>query len=91
MPRPRLNRKIRHCHCNRFYKPQGIPMSQLKKTSLTFEEMEVLRLKHSEDLDQNQIAKKMNTSQSTVQRILSLAHDKIAKALINGDAIEISE
>jgi len=66
-------------------------MTELEKVNLTFEEMEVLRLKHVEELDQNEIAKKMNTSQSTVQRILSFAYDKIAKALMNGKAIEISK
>ncbi len=91
MPRPRLNRRIRHDHSNRFYKPQGIPMTQLKKVNLTFEEMEVLRLKHVKELNQIDIAKKMNTSQSTVQRILATSYDKISKALINGDAIQISE
>lgn len=89
MPRPRMHRRIGHRHCRRFYKPQGIPMTQLETINLTFEEMEVLRLKHVKDLNQIEIAEKMNTSQSTIQRILSNAYDKISKALITGKAIEI--
>lgn len=33
----------------------------------------------------------MNTSQSTFQRILSSAYKKIANALINGKAIQITK
>jgi len=48
-----------------------------------------LRLRNAEDLDQEAAAKKMNTSQSTFQRILSSAYKKITEALIEGKAIKI--
>lgn len=56
---------------------------------LTREEAEALRLRNIKDLEQEEAAKKMNTSQSTFQRILSSAYKKITKALIEGKAIKI--
>jgi len=64
-------------------------MRFLEVVELTIEEAEALRLKNIKDLDQKEAAKKMNTSQSTFQRILSSAYKKITKAIIEGKAIEI--
>jgi len=64
-------------------------MRFLEIVELTAEEMEALRLKNIKDLDQEQAAKEMNTSQSTFQRILSSSYRKISDALINGKAIKI--
>jgi len=63
----------------------------LEIIELTLEEAEALRLKNIEDLEQTECAKKMNTSQSTFQRILSSAYKKISIALINGKAIRIEK
>ena len=41
------------------------------------------------DLEQEEAAKKMKISQSTLQRILTLARKKVAEALIEGKAIKI--
>ena len=64
-------------------------MRFLELVELTKEEAEALRLKNIKDLDQIEAAKKMNTSQSTFQRILSSAYKKISKAIIEGKAIKI--
>ena len=64
-------------------------MRLLEVMELTVEEIEALRLKNSKELDQTECAKKMKTSQSTFQRILSSAYKKITKALIEGKAIKI--
>ena len=56
---------------------------------LTTEEAEALRLRNIKDLEQEEAAKRMNTSQSTYQRILSSAYKKITEALIEGKAIKI--
>ena len=64
-------------------------MMHLKVTELTTEEIEALRLKNIENLNQQAVAEKMNTSQSTLQRILSSAYKKITRALIEGRAIKI--
>ncbi|MBU3918600.1 DUF134 domain-containing protein [Patescibacteria group bacterium] len=89
MPRPRGRRKIRFSPRVTFYKPQGVPMRDLEIIELTFEEAEALRLKNIKCCDQCECAKKMKTSQSTFQRILSSAYKKITKALIEGKAIKI--
>jgi predicted DNA-binding protein (UPF0251 family) len=64
-------------------------MRHLEVVELTTEEVEALRLKNIEDLDQVECAKKMNTSQSTFQRILCSAYKKITEAFIKGKAIRI--
>ncbi len=91
MPRPRLKRKIGFNPEIRYFKPQGVPMRYLEIIELSSEEIEAIRLKNIEDINQEECAKKMNTSQSTFQRILSSAYRKISKALINGNAIKIIE
>ena len=89
MPRPRLCRRIRFNPKITYFKPQGVPMRYLEVVELTTEEVEALRLKNIKGLDQTKAAKKMKTSQSTFQRILSSADKKVSQALIQGKAIKI--
>ncbi|MFW5853238.1 MAG: DUF134 domain-containing protein [Patescibacteria group bacterium] len=89
MPRPRLYRRVKFNPQVVYFKPQGIPLRQLQVVELSIEEAEALRLKNIKNLSQEEAALKMNTSQSTFQRILSLAYKKIAEALIEGRAIKI--
>jgi len=89
MVRPRLCRRIRFNPNVTYFKPQGVPLRFLEVIELTTEEAEALRLRNIKDLDQEEAAKKMNTSQSTFQRILSSAYKKITEALIEGKAIKI--
>jgi len=64
-------------------------MRELEIVELTAEEIEAYRLRHINDMEQQEAADKMHTSQSTYQRILYSAYKKIADALINGKAIKI--
>jgi len=89
MPRPRLCRKIEFNPNITYFKPQGVPMRELEIVELTAEEIEAYRLRHINDMEQQEAAGKMHTSQSTYQRILYSAYKKIADALINGKAIKI--
>lgn len=89
--RPRLCRRIRFNPNVVYFKPQGVPMCSLNFVELTLEEVEALRLKNIQKLDQVEAAEKMKTSQSTFQRILSSAYEKVSDALINGKAIKINE
>ena len=89
MVRPRLCRRIRFNPNITYFKPQGVPMRYLEIIELTTEEAEALRLRNMKDLEQEEAAKKMNTSQSTFQRILSSAYKKVTEALIEGKAIKI--
>ncbi len=49
-----------------------------------------MRLTDLEGLSQHQAGDKMNISQSTISRHLDSAHHKVAKALVLGFAIQIS-
>jgi len=89
MPRPRLNRRVCFNPNVTYFKPRGVPMPMLDIIELTLEESEALRLKNIEGLSQAECAKEMATSQSTFQRILTSAYNKISDAIINGKAIEI--
>ncbi len=64
-------------------------MRQLEEVCLCLEELEALRLKDIEGLDQNACAERMNLSQSTFQRILSGARIKLTRAIVEGKAIRI--
>jgi len=89
MPRPRLCRKIEFDPHITYFKPQGVSMRELEIVELSTEEIEAYRLRHIKDMEQQEAADKMHTSQSTYQRILYSAYKKIADALINGKAIKI--
>lgn len=91
MPRPRLKRQIKENPFVTFYKPQGVPLRDIESIELTHEEWEALRWRNLFELEQNDIAKKMATSQSTVQRILKSAQKKIGTAIVKGMAIKINK
>ena len=74
-----------------FFKPQGVPLCELKIVEISLEEIEAYSLRHIDDLEQMEAAKKMQTTTSTYQRILYSASKKIADALINGKAIQITK
>lgn len=89
MPRPRLNRRIMFNPNVTYFKPQGVPIRVLDVVELSLEETEALRLKNIEKLDQVECARIMETSQSTFQRILNSAYNKISQAIVDGKAIKI--
>jgi len=72
-----------------YFKPAGIPLRFLEEISLSFEEIEAIRLRDIEGLEQEHAAERMHISRPTFQRVLSAARQKIADALISGKAIRI--
>ena len=66
-------------------------MRQLEEVVLAKEEMEAVKLKDFDGLEQTEAAEKMKTSQSTYQRILASARTKIAEAIVKGKALIIEE
>ena len=72
-----------------YFKPQGVPLSGLQQTTLTLDELETLRLSNIEKLSQIEAAEKMEVHQSTFQRTLTRAREKITEALVKGHAIKI--
>jgi len=89
MPRPKIRFSIQNKPKSTFFKPQGIPLKNLEIVTLSHEEWEALRLKNYQKLNQTKAAKKKQTSQSTFQRILTNAQEKIAQALVESKAIEV--
>jgi predicted DNA-binding protein (UPF0251 family) len=89
--RNRARRKIGFDYGNIYYKPQGIPLSELNEVVVNPEELETLRLRYIKELSQDEAAKKMGISQSQYQRDLVNTLKKITKALISGDAISIPD
>ena len=72
-----------------YFKPRAVPLSLLEEVDLTMDELETLRLCDLNGLEQEEAARKMKISQSTLQRILTSAHKKVSEALVNGKAIKI--
>ena len=89
MPRPRLTRRIFNQPEITYFKPAGVPISLLEQTILSFDEIEALRLKDYEGIDQAKAAEKMSISQPTFHRLLLSARKKTADSLVNGKAIRI--
>lgn len=91
MVRPRKPRKILFDPCVTYFKPRAVPLSALEEVDLGGDELEALRLCDLERLGQTAAAKKMKISQSTLQRILTSARQKVARGLIEGKAIKIKK
>jgi len=72
-----------------YFKPAGVPLKDLQEVCLTVDELEALRLKDVEGLDQVSCAERMGIAQSTFQRILTGARKKLAGAVVEGTAIRI--
>ncbi|MBT4824374.1 DUF134 domain-containing protein [Candidatus Woesearchaeota archaeon] len=89
MVRPR---KIKYIHSEpdvTYFKPRAVPLSELEEIEITLDELETLRLSNLENLNQIDAASKMKIHQSTFQRTLTRAREKITDALVNGKAIKI--
>jgi predicted DNA-binding protein (UPF0251 family) len=89
MSRPTKCRRVGSVPEVNYFKPAGIPLTLLDETYISVEELEAVRLKDLEGLEQEQCAEKMNVSRPTFQRVLGAARQKIADALLNGKVIRI--
>ncbi|GEM_PF-672238 len=89
--RNRFRRRLNFEFNDVYFKPRGIPLSTLKEVKISDEELETLRLRYIEKIDQEQAAKMMGISQSQYQRDLTFVLEKITNAFINGYAINIEK
>lgn len=87
--RQRCRRRISFDFNETYFKPRGIPLSSIKEVHISDEELETLRLRYIEKVDQEKAAQMMGISQSQYQRDLSQVLEKISTALIEGFAISI--
>jgi len=89
MVRPKICRRVNFHPGITYFKPQGVPLRNLEEVILSVDELEALRLFDVEKKSQIDGALDMEVHQSTFQRTLSRAREKIADALVNGKAIKI--
>lgn len=89
LPRPVKPRKIAFVPQNTHFIPVNKPKCELKVMNLKLEELEAMRLKDIEKLNQEECAEKMNVSRQTFQLIIDKARKKVAQALTEGMAISI--
>ncbi len=89
MPRPTKSRKVEYIPEITYFKPRGVPLRDLDENIITVEELEAMRLKDIENLDQQECADKMEISRATFQNVLISARKKITDALVFGKAIRI--
>lgn len=89
MPRPCRCRKIRCSPGVDYFKPRGIPLTELEEVGLRLDELEAVRLADLEGLYQEDAARRMDISRQTFGNIINSAHNKIADALLNGKALKI--
>jgi len=89
--RTRARRNIGYNFKEIYFKPRGIPLRELVEVKISNEEMETLRLRYVEKLDQSVAAERMGISQSQYQRDITSAIEKITKAFMDGNAINISK
>ncbi len=89
MPRPTKPRWVEFPPRALYFKPAGVPRSELQEVILGVDEVEAIRLKDYVGLEQIECAKRMNLAQSTFQRILTEARRKVAEALIEEKSLRV--
>ncbi|WP_353893497.1 DUF134 domain-containing protein [Proteinivorax hydrogeniformans] len=90
MPRPIKCRKVEFFPKQTLFKPAGKKGCTMEQITVKVEELEAMRLKDIEGLNQNECAIKMGVSRQTFQNIIDSARNKVAIALTEGKAINIS-
>lgn len=89
MARPTKWRKIEHVPVIPYFVPSEKEVEELPENILKLEELEAIRLKDLEGLEQGECAERMEVSRPTFQRILLSAREKVADSLIYGKMIRI--
>ncbi len=75
----------------RAFKPAGIPMPEMESIIIFRDELETLKLCDLDDLTQEEAGQRLGVSRGTVQRILSSARKKVARALSECKALVLEE
>lgn len=88
MPRPKKCRRIGFVPKHNSYGPIGFK-NNLTEIIIHLDELEAIRLKDIEKLDQADAADLMGVSRQTYQNILESAREKVALSLLNGNTINI--
>jgi len=89
MGRCRKRRRIEGTYGVTFFKPCGVPLSDLTGVAVPVDGIEAMRLVDAEGLSQEEAARRMEISAPTLCRILAQARASVARALAQGMAIRI--
>lgn len=89
MPRPRKWRNVCCMPENIRFGPLDSEIDSNSVINMTVDEYEVIRLMDIEDMKQEECAKQMGISRTTVQGIYNDARKKMANSLVNGNMIFI--
>ena len=87
--RPHKTRRIGRRANVTYFKPQGIPMKELREVDLPLDCLEAMRLADIEGLYHQDAAEQMGVSRATLGRILERGRTITATALIEGHALSI--
>jgi predicted DNA-binding protein (UPF0251 family) len=90
MARPIKCRRVEFFPENTYFIPLGKRKCEVEEITLKVEELEAMRLKDIEGLNQEECAERMQVSRQTFQNIIDSARKKVAIALTQGNAIHIS-
>ena len=89
MARPQKPRVVSDDVPASYFKPQGMPLVTLREVVLTRDGCEALRLVDAEGFDQQEAARRMGVSRSTLSRILAEARRTTATAISRGLALRV--
>jgi uncharacterized protein len=89
MTRPKKSRCIACKPNSLYFKPPGIPLTDLEESVIHMDELEALRLADVEGLYHEEAALQMKVSRATFGRVLSEARRKVAEAILQGRALRI--
>ena len=87
MARPKKERVI--CAMPRFRDFSPTEQAKADAQLMCFDEYEVIRLHDLEHFSQEEMARQMLISRSTVTELLASAHEKLARMLVNGNRLEL--
>lgn len=89
MVRPRKCRRVGAAPDVNYFKPRGVPLSNLNEIHLSVDGYEALRLADHQGLKHEDAAAQMRVSRQTFGRTLSQARRTVAQALVSGYALSI--
>ena len=84
MKKPYRTRKVNQPPLFTNFKPSGIQRKFLKKTELSIDEFEAIRLADYAGMEHQEAADNMQISRPTFTRLIKKARQKIAHAIIDG-------
>jgi uncharacterized protein len=87
--RPKCMRKVGEVPNINYFKPRGIPLTELDTVELKVEELEAMKLIYHDRMKREQAAEGMGVSRRTMERELRSGIKKVVEALLFGKAIQI--